>query len=121
MPGRVSGATGCCLRYNPISTTPTPRQRTAFSERILSNHERDGSSRRSTPVQFLPVTPAISHTLKRRRLTIQVTLPAIVISGFYDFVVQVAGAAVDIDSVVLKIRKIPYVLNTDTMTAFVLS
>jgi len=43
------------------------------------------------------------------------------VHGPYDFVVQVEGAAVDIDSVVLKIRKIPYVLNTDTMTAFVLS
>jgi len=43
------------------------------------------------------------------------------VHGPYDFVVQVEGAAADIDSVVLKIRKIPYVLNTDTMTAFVLS
>lgn len=43
------------------------------------------------------------------------------VHGPYDFVVQVEGAAADIDSVVLSIRKIPYVFNTDTMTAFVLS
>ena len=43
------------------------------------------------------------------------------VHGPYDFVVQIEGAASDIDSVVLKIRKIAYVLNTDTMTAFVLS
>ena len=43
------------------------------------------------------------------------------VHGPYDFVVQVEGTAVNIDSVVLSIRKIPYVLNTDTMTAFVLS
>jgi len=55
----------------------------------------------------------------------EMKLPHIVqvdlVHGPYDFVVQVEGAAADIDSVVLKIRKIPYVLNTDTMTAFVLS
>jgi len=43
------------------------------------------------------------------------------VHGPYDFVVQVEGSAVDVDSVVLNIRKIPYVVNTDTMTAFVLS
>lgn len=43
------------------------------------------------------------------------------VHGPYDFVVVTEGSAVDIDSNVLRIRKIPYVLNTDTMTAFVLS
>jgi len=43
------------------------------------------------------------------------------VHGPYDFVVLVEGSASEIDSVVLRIRKIPYVLNTETMTAFVLS
>jgi hypothetical protein len=43
------------------------------------------------------------------------------VHGPYDFVVVVEGTASDVDKVVLRIRKIPYVLNTETMTAFVLS
>jgi hypothetical protein len=43
------------------------------------------------------------------------------VHGPFDFVVVTEGNASDIDRVVLQIRKIPYVLNTETMTAFVLS
>lgn len=43
------------------------------------------------------------------------------VHGPYDFVVVAEGTASDIDRIVLRIRKIPYVLNTETMTAFVLS
>ena len=55
--------------------------------------------------------------MKRLPHIVQVDL----VHGPYDFVVQVEGPAIDIDSVVLSIRKIPYVLNTDTWTAFTLS
>jgi hypothetical protein len=55
--------------------------------------------------------------MKRLPHIVQVDL----VHGPYDFVVQLEGSPADMDSVVLKIRKIPYVLNTDTMTAFVLS
>jgi len=43
------------------------------------------------------------------------------VHGPVDFVVVTEGTASEIDSVVLKIRKIPYVLHTETLTAFVLS
>jgi len=57
------------------------------------------------------------HEMKQLPFVVEVDL----VHGPYDFVVLVEGSAVDIDSVVLRIRKIPYVLNTETMTAFVLS
>jgi len=40
------------------------------------------------------------------------------VRGAFDFVVVSEGDASDIDMVVLRIRKSPYVLNTETMTAF---
>lgn len=40
------------------------------------------------------------------------------VRGPFDFVVVAEGNVSDIDTVVLRIRKIPYVLNTETMTAF---
>ena len=40
------------------------------------------------------------------------------VRGPFDFVVVAEGNVTDIDTVVLRIRKIPYVLNTETMTAF---
>jgi len=40
------------------------------------------------------------------------------VRGPFDFVVVVEGNASDLDRVVLSIRKTPYVLNTETMTAF---
>ncbi len=43
------------------------------------------------------------------------------VHGPVDFIVVVEGSASDIDAVVLRIRKMPYVLNTETMTAFALS
>jgi uncharacterized protein with GYD domain len=43
------------------------------------------------------------------------------VHGPYDFVVVAEGKASDVDRVVLGIRKNPYVLSTETMTAFVLS
>jgi len=43
------------------------------------------------------------------------------VHGPYDFVVIAEGTASDVDRLVLRIRKIPYVLNTETMTTFVLS
>ena len=39
------------------------------------------------------------------------------VRGTYDFVVVTEGDAADVDNVVLRIRKSPYVLNTETMTA----
>lgn len=43
------------------------------------------------------------------------------VHGPYDFVVVAEGNASDIDKVVLRIRKIPHILTTETMTAFTLS
>jgi len=40
------------------------------------------------------------------------------VRGPFDFIVVAEGNASDLDSVVLRIRKTPYVLNTETMTAF---
>jgi hypothetical protein len=40
------------------------------------------------------------------------------VRGPFDFVVVAEGNVADIDTVVLRIRKIPYVVNTETMTAF---
>ena len=40
------------------------------------------------------------------------------VRGTFDFVVVAEGNVSDIDTVVLRIRKIPYVLNTETMTVF---
>jgi hypothetical protein len=40
------------------------------------------------------------------------------VRGPFDFVVQSEGSASDLDTVVLRIRKTPYVLNTETMTVF---
>ena len=40
------------------------------------------------------------------------------VRGPFDFVVVAEGNVSDIDTVVLRIRKIPDVLNTETMTAF---
>jgi len=40
------------------------------------------------------------------------------VRGAFDFVVVAEGEANDIDTVVLRIRKSAYVLNTETMTAF---
>jgi hypothetical protein len=40
------------------------------------------------------------------------------VRGPFDFVVVAEGNVSDINTVVLRIRKIPYVLNTETMTAF---
>ena len=40
------------------------------------------------------------------------------VRGAFDFVVVTEGEANDIDTVVLRIRKSAYVLNTETMTAF---
>jgi uncharacterized protein with GYD domain len=43
------------------------------------------------------------------------------VHGPYDFVVVTEGIAAEIDSVVLRIRRIPYIITTETMTAFTLS
>jgi hypothetical protein len=40
------------------------------------------------------------------------------VRGPFDFIVMAEGNASDLDSVVLRIRRTPYVLNTETMTAF---
>jgi DNA-binding Lrp family transcriptional regulator len=40
------------------------------------------------------------------------------VRGPFDFVVVAEGNASDLDTVVLRIRKAAYVLNTETMTAF---
>jgi hypothetical protein len=40
------------------------------------------------------------------------------VHGPFDFVVVAEGNVSDMDTVVLRIRKIPYVLNTETMTTF---
>jgi uncharacterized protein with GYD domain len=40
------------------------------------------------------------------------------VRGAFDFVVVSEGDANDVDAVVLRIRKSPYVVNTETMTAF---
>lgn len=40
------------------------------------------------------------------------------VRGAFDFVVVAEGEAKDVDRVVLRVRKSPYVLNTETMTAF---
>ena len=40
------------------------------------------------------------------------------VRGPFDFVVVVEGTAAEMDTVVLRIRKMAYVLNTETMTAF---
>jgi uncharacterized protein with GYD domain len=40
------------------------------------------------------------------------------VRGAFDFVVVAEGNASDLDAVVLRIRKTPFVLNTETMTAF---
>ena len=43
------------------------------------------------------------------------------VHGPYDFVVVAEGSASDIDHVLLRIRKIPHIISTETMTAFTLS
>jgi hypothetical protein len=43
------------------------------------------------------------------------------VHGPYDFVVVAEGSASDIDKVVLRIRKIPHIITTETMTAFTLT
>jgi uncharacterized protein with GYD domain len=40
------------------------------------------------------------------------------VRGPFDFIVIAEGNASDVDTVVLRIRKSPHVLNTETMTAF---
>jgi len=40
------------------------------------------------------------------------------VRGPFDFVVVAEGNASDLDTLVLRIRKTPYVLNTETMTTF---
>jgi uncharacterized protein with GYD domain len=40
------------------------------------------------------------------------------VRGPFDFVVVAEGNAIELDAAVLRIRKAPYVLNTETMTAF---
>ena len=40
------------------------------------------------------------------------------VRGPFDFIVMAEGNASDLDSVVLRIRKTPYVLNTETMTVW---
>ena len=40
------------------------------------------------------------------------------VRGPFDFIVMAEGNASDLDTVVLRIRKSPHVLNTETMTAF---
>jgi AsnC-like helix-turn-helix protein len=40
------------------------------------------------------------------------------VRGPFDFIVMAEGNAGDLDTVVLRIRKSPHVLNTETMTAF---
>lgn len=40
------------------------------------------------------------------------------VRGEFDFVVIARAEANDIDALILKIRKNPYILNTQTMTAF---
>jgi hypothetical protein len=40
------------------------------------------------------------------------------VRGPFDFVVVAEGNASDLDTVVLKIRRMAFVLNTETMTAF---
>ena len=40
------------------------------------------------------------------------------VHGIYDFVVVLEGSANEIDRVVLRIRKIPYILTTETMIPF---
>jgi len=39
------------------------------------------------------------------------------VRGPFDFVVVAEGNASELDTVVLRIRKIPYVISTETMTA----
>jgi hypothetical protein len=40
------------------------------------------------------------------------------VRGPFDFIVMTEGNASDLDTVVLRIRKMPHVLNTETMTTF---
>jgi hypothetical protein len=40
------------------------------------------------------------------------------VRGSFDFIVVAEGNASDLDTVILRIRKIPYVLNTETMTVW---
>jgi uncharacterized protein with GYD domain len=40
------------------------------------------------------------------------------VRGAFDFVVIAEGEASEIDALVLRIRKSPYLVNTETMTAF---
>jgi len=40
------------------------------------------------------------------------------VRGAFDFVVVAQGEAKDIDALVLRIRKSPYLVNTETMTVF---
>jgi len=40
------------------------------------------------------------------------------VRGPFDFIVMTEGNPSDLDTVVLRIRKTPHVLNTETMTAF---
>ena len=49
-------------------------------------------------------------------------IPSIVgidlVHGPFDFIVVAEGSATDLDRAVLRIRKAPYVLNTETMTVW---
>lgn len=40
------------------------------------------------------------------------------VRGPFDLILMAEGNASDLDTVVLRIRKVPHVLNTETMTAF---
>lgn len=40
------------------------------------------------------------------------------VRGPFDFIVMAEGNASDLDAVVLRIRKTPHVINTETMTVF---
>ncbi len=40
------------------------------------------------------------------------------VRGPYDFIVVVEGNEKEVDSIIFKIRKLPYILGTETMMAF---
>jgi hypothetical protein len=40
------------------------------------------------------------------------------VHGPFDFIIVAEGEAIDVDRAVLRIRKIPYVLSTQTMTVW---
>jgi len=75
------------------------------------------ASRKQKAYVLIRVQPGKETELYGELKQIPIMMGIDFVRGPFDFVVVAEGNASELDTVVLRIRKIPYVISTETMTA----